>query len=157
MPHPGCRISSSQSVMSTLAKSLPGVDLGSSPLKSTSSVGSNMSIRGPSGVVRSGRSPLYHSMLSETSPAGLAAADDANVSRGRAAVVLETAAAFGRKYIGQHEATVAATCEPCGGKQSTADAGRSVTPTTKHLNHQTPTDRLKKLFPMTADAMVGYT
>jgi len=131
MLHPGCRISSIQSVISTLPKSLQPLDVGSSPAKSTSSAGSNMSIRGPSAVVRGGRleSPLYHSMLFATSPSSTCCLDVSAAAKlpcGIMALVLETpAATFGKKYIGQDETTAVVTCEPCGGKLSTAVAGRS--------------------------------
>lgn len=136
MLHPGCSISSSQSVMSILPKSVEPLDVGRSPARSTSSAGSNMSIRGPSAIVRGGgrlESPLYHSMLLATSPSDTCWWDvsaAATLPCGIVALVLETPAAFGKKYIGQDETTDVVNCEPCGGKLSTADAGRSNTETT---------------------------
>jgi len=135
MLHPGCSTSSSQSVMSTLPKSLQPLDVGRSPVRSTSSAGSNMSIRGPSAVVRGVRlgSPLYHSMLLATSPSDTCCLDvsaDATLPCGIIALVLVTPAAFGKKYIGQDETTDVVNCGPCRVKLSTADAGRSNTKTT---------------------------
>ena len=136
-PHPGCSMSSSQSVMSILLKSPPADDLGSRPPKSTSSVGSKMSTRDTSALVSGGRleSPLYHSMLSEISPAdnGFDAATDATA--GKTAHVLEMPAEFGIKNIGQLDTTVV-TWERCAGGTSAADAGRSITETiAKNAEH----------------------
>ena len=101
IPHPGCKISSSQSAMSMLPKSpLLAADRGNNPLKSTSAAGSNMSIRGPSaGKVRRGRfeSPLYHSMPQDTSPVAICLdAADAMLSGGNTVLLLLTPAAAGR-------------------------------------------------------------
>jgi len=130
IPHTGCRKSSSHSDISTLLKSLLlAADLGNSPLKSTSSFGSNMSIRGPSGKVRGCRlaSLLHHSMLSPDSIGLDAAAADVMFSGINSALVLETPPAAGRKYIGQHDTTVVVPCDASGGGVSTADRGRSKT------------------------------
>jgi len=70
----------------------------------------------------------------------LDAVADATLPPGIIALVLETLAVFGKKYIGQDDATDVVSWEPWGVKLSAAEAGRSAQNTTQQQLNKASTE-----------------